>query len=128
MSMVGLVVGVVAQLVFAFMQFMMVVFSAAGTMNTRELTPGQGRILDRCMWLVPGVSVVTAALLVVGYLTRASWLSNAWHLLPIATAALYFAYVAALGRRPRARPLSDVSSTPAQKPDALQDGLSVKRD
>ncbi|MFP2962129.1 hypothetical protein ACLEPN_31200 [Myxococcus sp. 1LA] len=128
MSMVGLVVGVVAQLMFAFVLFMLVVFSAGGTLNNRELTPLQGHILDHCMWLVPGSSVVTAALLVVGHLTRASWLSHAWHLLPVATAGVYVAYVSALGRRPRARPLSDPRAASVQKPDVLQDGLSVKKD
>ncbi|SDE38681.1 hypothetical protein SAMN04488504_106289 [Myxococcus virescens] len=45
-------------------------------------------------------------LVVVGSLTRASRLSNAWRLLPMATPRL----------------------PPAQKPDVLRDGLSVKED
>ena len=69
MSMTVLVVGVAAQVVLAFMQFMMVVFSAAGTMNTRDLSRGHSNILNACMWVLPSISVATAALLIVGYET-----------------------------------------------------------
>ncbi|AKQ70109.1 hypothetical protein A176_007021 [Myxococcus hansupus] len=103
MSMTVLVVGVAAQVVLAFMQFMLVVFSAAGTMNTRDLSRGHTNILNTCMWLLPGISGATAALLIMGYRLRASWLSNAWHLVPVGCLALYLVYVARLGKQPRSR-------------------------
>ncbi len=103
MSMTVLVVGVAAQAVLAFMQFMMVVFSAAGTLNTRDLSRGHTHILNACMWVLPGTSVATAALLIVGYRLRAAWLSNAWHLVPVGCFALYLVYVVRLGKQPRSK-------------------------
>lgn len=103
MSLTMLLVGVAVQVLFAFFQFMMVVFSAAGTANTRDLTPGQQRILFSFMWLLPAISVATAAVLVVGYRLQASWLSHAWHAVPVVCAALYFAYALRLSRMPRSR-------------------------
>lgn len=78
----------IAQLFFAGLQGLIVVFSATAFANHNELTPFQDRLLASLM-LLPGISLFTAGLLVVGYLNSAPWLSNLWHLLPVLGFVLY---------------------------------------
>lgn len=50
------------------------------------------------MLLLPGISLATAGLLVVGYLSAAPWLSNLWHLVPVVGFGLYLLFVLCLNR------------------------------
>ncbi|MER0040874.1 hypothetical protein [Pseudomonas sp. MGal98] len=98
MSLPALIIGVFAQLFFAGLQGLIVVFSAAAIANNSELTPFQDRLLSSLMLLLPGLSLATAGLLVVGYLNSAPWLSNFWHLLPVAAFGLYLLFALGLNR------------------------------
>ena len=89
MPLPALIIGVIAQLFFAGLQGLIVVFSAAALANHSELTPFQDRLLASLMLLLPAVSIFTACLLIVGYLNSAPWLSNLWHLLPVLGFGLY---------------------------------------
>lgn len=89
MSLMALIIGVIAQLFFAGLQGLIVVFSGAAIANHSELTPLQDRLLSSLMLLLPAISLLTAGLLVVGYLSAAPWLSNLWHLLPVVGFGLY---------------------------------------
>lgn len=98
MSLTALIIGVFAQLFFAGLQGLIVVFSGAAIANNSELTPFQDRLLATLMLLLPGISLATAGLLVVGYLSAASWLSNLWHLVPVVGFGLYLLFVLCLNR------------------------------
>ncbi|SHM11351.1 hypothetical protein [Phytopseudomonas punonensis] len=98
MSLTALIIGVFAQLFFAGLQGLIVVFSGAAIANNSELTPFQDRLLSSLMLLLPGISLATAGLLVVGYLSSAPWLSNLWHLIPVVTFGLYLLFVLFLNR------------------------------
>ncbi len=98
MSLTALIIGVFAQLFFAGLQGLIVVFSGAAIANNSELTPFQDRLLATLMLLLPGISLATAGLLVVGYLSSAPWLSNLWHLLPVVGFGLYLLFVLCLNR------------------------------
>ena len=98
MSLTVLIIGVCAQLAFAGFQGMAVVFSGAAVANNSELTPFQDRVLSALMVLLPTLSLLTAGLLIVGYLTSAFWLSNLWHLLPVLGFGLYLLYLLCLNR------------------------------
>lgn len=97
MSLTALIIGVIAQIVFAGLQGLIVVFSGSAIANHSELTPFQDRLLSSLM-LLPGISLATAGLLVVGYLSAAPWLSNLWHLLPVVALGLYLLFVLCLDR------------------------------
>ncbi|YCH20452.1 hypothetical protein M1D96_15140 [Pseudomonas sp. D1-3] len=88
----------IAQITFAGLQGLIVVFSGAAIANNSELTPFQGRLLSSLMLLLPGISLGTAGLLVIGYLSAAPWLSNLWHLLPVVAFGLYLLFVLYLNR------------------------------
>lgn len=98
MSLTALIIGVLAQITFAGLQGLVVVFSAAAIANHSELTPFQDRLLSSLMLLLPGLSLATAGLLVVGYLSSAPWLSNLWHLLPVMAFGLYLLFALGLSR------------------------------
>lgn len=98
MSLTALIIGVFAQLFFAGLQGLIVVFSGAAIANNSELTPFQDRLLATLMLLLPGISLATAGLLVVGYLSSAPWLSNLWHLVPVVGFGLYLLFVLCLNR------------------------------
>lgn len=98
MSLTALIIGVFAQLFFAGLQGLIVVFSGAAIANNSELTPFQDRLLATLMLLLPGISLATAGLLVVGYLSAAPWLSNLWHLVPVVGFGLYLLFVLCLNR------------------------------
>nr|WP_312231372.1 hypothetical protein [Pseudomonas sp.] len=98
MSLTALIIGVLAQITFAGLQGLVVVFSAAAIANHSELTPFQDRLLSGLMLLLPGLSLATAGLLVVGYLSSAPWLSNFWHLLPVVAFGLYLLFALGLSR------------------------------
>lgn len=98
MSLSALIIGVIAQIVFAGLQGLIVVFSGSAIANHSELTPFQDRLLSSLMLLLPGISLATAGLLVVGYLSAAPWLSNLWHLLPVVALGLYLLFVLCLDR------------------------------
>jgi len=71
MSLTALIIGVIAQIVFAGLQGLIVVFSGSAIANHSELTLFQDRLLSSLMLLLPGISLATAGLLVVGYLSAA---------------------------------------------------------
>ncbi|MFB4368674.1 MULTISPECIES: hypothetical protein [unclassified Pseudomonas] len=98
MSLAALIIGVIAQIFFAGLQGLIVVFSGAAIANHNELTPFQDRLLATLMLLLPGLSLATAALLVAGYLNSAPWLSNLWHLLPVVAFGLYLLFAFSLSR------------------------------
>lgn len=98
MSLTALIIGVFAQLFFAGLQGLIVVFSGAAIANNSELTPFQDRLLATLMLLLPGISLATAGLLVVGYLSSAPWLSNLWHLVPVVGFGLYLLFALCLNR------------------------------
>jgi len=98
MSLTALIIGVFAQLFFAGLQGLIVVFSGAAIANNSELTPFQDRLLATLMLLLPGISLATAGLLVVGYLSSAPWLSNLWHLVPVVGFGFYLLFVLCLNR------------------------------
>lgn len=98
MPLPALIIGVIAQLFFAGLQGLIVVFSAAAFANHNELSPFQDRLLASLMLLLPAISLFTAALLIVGYLNTARWLSNLWHLVPVAAFGLYLLFMLCLSR------------------------------
>lgn len=94
MSLALLVVGVLAQCVFAGVQAMLVIFSGAGIANSPEgPTPAYFEPLFRAALIgLPAVSLLTAAGLVYLYVTRSPLYSQGWHVAPLLTLSLYMAW------------------------------------
>lgn len=93
MSLTWVIIGTIAQLMLAFFLFMLVAFSAGGIVNRKEpLKPIQSSLLNLSIYLLPGLCLVSALLLIYGY--RHEWNATTywWHLLPIAAAAIYLTY------------------------------------
>lgn len=98
MTLLWLGLGVFAQIAFAGFQAMLVIFSAGGISNRRELTPFQDWVFVQCMWLLPTISLGTAVLLIYLHVTRSPYFSHAWHLLPVSCSGLYLGYAMWVGR------------------------------
>lgn len=94
MSLALLIVGVLAQCVFAGVQAMLVIFSGAGIANhAPEPTPAYfDPLLLGALIVLPAVSLLTAAGLVYLYLTKSPLYSHGWHAAPLLTFSLYLAW------------------------------------
>ncbi|NWO05974.1 MAG: hypothetical protein HLX50_09830 [Alteromonadaceae bacterium] len=96
MSLTGVILGTVGQLMLAFILFMFSIFMGAGVANTAELQPWQLRVLDAAIYALPGVCVLTAAGVMAAYLAGASAQHYHWYWVSPGIAALYVVWVSAL--------------------------------
>ncbi|MCD9030961.1 DUF4175 domain-containing protein [Luteimonas sp. Y-2-2-4F] len=92
MGLPGLVLGVIAQCVFAGVQAMLGIFAISSILDRRTLNAVEQAVLPHCIWLLPAVPLGVAALLVGAWFARPALLSYWWHALPVATFALFLAY------------------------------------
>jgi hypothetical protein len=96
MSLLGLILGAVAQLTFALFQFMSVVFSAAGLANGGDLSAAQTRILEAAMFGLPGASVAVVAWTGALYALDSEYQSGWWHAVPVVLFVAYVLYAVSL--------------------------------
>jgi hypothetical protein len=90
--------GTLAQLMLAFFLFMMVVFSAAGIGNGVVLGKVQYAIFNLWLFALPALCVVSAGVVVYLHMHGAGASSYWWYAMPLAAAAMYFAYAVACAK------------------------------
>ncbi len=99
MSLVWVVVGSILQLFLAYFLFMLVAFSPAGAASGEPLVRWQMAIFNGAMYVLPGLCLVSAALVIYGY--RTGWSAQAywWFALPIVAATGFVLYALSVGRQ-----------------------------
>lgn len=93
--------GTILQLMLANGLFMLVAFSGGGLANGSKLGKWQMRILNGSLFLLPGLCVFSACLVLCLYWRGANAVAYAWYALPVLATVWYVAYVIILGRRHR---------------------------
>ncbi|MDV2078907.1 hypothetical protein [Marinobacter xestospongiae] len=99
MSLMGVILGTLGQLMLAFMLFMFSVFMGAGAANTTELQPWQTALLNGAIYALPGLCVLTAEGVFVSYLAGAGSSQYHWYWLPVVVAVFYGVFVGLLTGR-----------------------------
>ncbi len=97
MSLFWVVCSVVAQLSLAMVLFMLVAFSAGGIANEGGVSARDMLVLNASLYVLPLLCLVSAGLMVHGYLSGASARTYWWHLLPIPAAVAYVIFALSLG-------------------------------
>lgn len=93
MSLLGLVLSVIGLLMLALFQFMLVAFSGGGLANGNKLSSWTMSVLNISIYLLPALSVITAAALIYFYISHSPYLSLKWHFLPLTTTVAYYVFV-----------------------------------
>ncbi len=96
MSLFWVVCSVVGQLSLAFMLFMLVAFSAGGIANAGGVSARDMLLLNVSLYVLPLLCLVSAGLMIHGYLSGASARAYWWHLLPIPPAIAYVLFALSL--------------------------------
>jgi hypothetical protein len=90
--------GTVGQLLLAVWLFMAVVFSAAGIGNGVALGKLQLAIFNASVFIIPGLCVLSAGIVVYLHMHGAGASSYWWYLMPLGAMAVYFAYALACAK------------------------------
>lgn len=98
MSFVWTLLGTIAQLMLAYLLFMLVVFSAGGLANGVALGKFQLGILNLSIFLLPALCLLSACIVIYLHLRAGGAASYAWYAMPLVATVLYVAYVTWLGR------------------------------
>lgn len=93
MSLLSLVLSVIGLLMLAMFQFMLVAFSAGGLANGNKLSAWKMSVLNVSIYLIPALSVITAAALIYFYVSHSPYLSLKWHFVPLAVTVIYIVFV-----------------------------------
>lgn len=96
MSLFWVVCSVVAQLSLAFMLFLLVAFSASGIANEGSASERAMLVLNASLYALPLLCLVSAGLMVHGYLSGGSARTYWWHVLPIPPAMAYLVFALSL--------------------------------
>jgi hypothetical protein len=96
MSLIGVVLGTLLQMMLAYFFFMLVVFSAAGVANGGGLSPFQMGVLDFSIYALPATCLVSAGIVFYLYMRGGGPSSYWWYAFPLAAMALYFVYALSL--------------------------------
>jgi hypothetical protein len=91
--------GTIAQLMLAYVLFMLVAFSAGALANGGSLGRLQLAIVNAALFGLPALCVLSAAIVAYLHLHGGGRQSYWWYAMPLAGAALYVAYAMAAGRR-----------------------------
>ena len=100
MSLGWTLTGTIFELVLAYMLFMLVAFSGGGMVSGRSLTRRQTGLLDLSLFMLPGLCVLSACIVIGLHWCGGGAVSYAWYALPLLATVLYFAYLASLSRTP----------------------------
>ncbi|MGN6578697.1 MAG: hypothetical protein ACTHJ1_01755 [Bordetella sp.] len=92
MSLRGVILGTVLQIMLAYFFFMLVVFSAAGIANAGGLSKFQAGVLDFSIYALPATCLVSAGIVLCFYKSGAGPSSYWWYAAPLAALVLYFVY------------------------------------
>jgi len=93
MSLGWVIVGSFIQLGLAGFLMMLAIFAGGGLANGRSLTKTQTKILDASIFALPGISLLSGAIVIFQYANDGSAISYWWHALPIVAASLYVSYM-----------------------------------
>lgn len=96
MSLFWVVFSVVAQLGLAMMLFLLVAFSGGGIANQDKVSESVILVLDVSLYVLPLLCVISAGLMIHGYLSGASARTYWWHLLPMPAAIAYLVFALSL--------------------------------
>lgn len=99
MSLAGIILGTILQLMLAYVMFMLVAFSpfGAGAGGGAKPSDLQMGIINFSLYALPATCLVSAGIMVYLYLHGSGPSSYWWHGLPLVAAALYVFYVLNLG-------------------------------
>ena len=93
-----LIIGVVAQFMFGFFQFMAVGFSAAGIANTKKIKNWQRAILNGAIYDLPLTSFITAGMLIYFYIEKPLLITNWWHLISVVLFTAYMVFATRINK------------------------------
>lgn len=82
-----------AQLSFAGMTMMFVIFSAAGVVNSNEISDFQNTIFILSFIVIPLSSIIVASTLLYLAIKKSPKLSYWWHMLPVFLTVIYCLYL-----------------------------------
>lgn len=99
MTLGWVITGTIAQLMFAYFVFMLVVFSACSMTDSDKLGRVHSTILTLALYGLPASSVLSAGIVIHLYRQGAGASSWWWHALPVALAAIYLIYAINLNTR-----------------------------
>lgn len=97
MSLLWVVLGVIGQAFLGFFLFMLAIFAGGGVANGNALAGWQMSLLNASIFVLPGLSAVSIIMLIHGWLHQGGASAYIWHLLPLAGAAIYIAFVLQIG-------------------------------
>ncbi|MEO7129399.1 MAG: hypothetical protein ABI040_11160 [Rhodoferax sp.] len=97
MSLAGMVLGTILQLMLAFFLFMLVAVSGGGASDGAAPDKVQIGILNFSLYALPATCLVSAGIVLYLYLHGSGPSSYWWHGLPLVATALYVVYVLNLG-------------------------------
>lgn len=93
MSLGLLVAGTIFQLMVSYMAFIGAIFGGGAAASNKHLSPLASQVLEWAIYVLPGLSVLSALAVIALYLAGASSWALLLHLLPVAALALYGWYV-----------------------------------
>jgi hypothetical protein len=96
MSLKGVILGTLLQMMLAYFFFMVVVFSAAGIANGGGLSRFQTAVLDMSIYALPATCLASAGIVFYLYKSGGGPSSYWWYAAPLAALALYLVYAISL--------------------------------
>lgn len=93
MSLSWVILGTFFQLGLALFLFMLAAFAGGGIANGRSLSELQSKILDLSLYCLPGLSLVSAGIIVYQYTQGGTIDSYWWHGMPVVGAIVYIVWV-----------------------------------
>jgi hypothetical protein len=91
--------GSIAQLMLAYMLFMLAVFAGGGMANGRKLAKRQIRYLDRAMVALPGSAVLSVVIVLYHYYDGSGPWAFMWYALPVLPVIAYLTFLKKLSSR-----------------------------
>lgn len=85
--------GTIFELVLAYLLFMLAAFAGGGFASGGSLSKRQLGILDLALFLLPGLCLFSACVVIVLHWFGGSTASYAWYALPLLATAIYMAYL-----------------------------------
>ncbi len=93
--------GTILQLMLANFLFMLVAFSGGGLASGGSLGKRRLGVLNLSLFLLPGLCVLSACIVIFLHWRGGGAISYAWYALPLVATAFYVVYVTVLSRRNR---------------------------
>ena len=93
MSLLWVIIGTVLQAGFAYFTFMIVAFSGGGLASGTSLSKLKLFILNTSIYILPGICLLCAAIVIFQYINNGSAYSYWWYAVPAFSTAIYLVFV-----------------------------------